>query len=220
MNWCGLLRLVFPGSAEGGRMMETEPLSMESFTSIGEPACKVPEQTKSKRTLPAAIVPPESPDSSSEGLRSSPRKAAVLQAEGDGGAVTSATVLFVSDDDYLRSTMRSYLEHVGFQVRSCADAARIPELFFDTPEAGSQVDLLLIDVHTLGLTGLRLAAELTCFQPELPVVVIAPPGMEESDLAGIARLEWKFLSKPVLLPKLLGIIRSTLENKEVQGIVQ
>jgi DNA-binding NtrC family response regulator len=137
----------------------------------------------------------------------------VSQLEGEAGAKAGATVLFVSDDDYLGSTMRVYLEHVGFLVRSCPDAARIPELFFRAQEAGPAVDLLLIDVHALGAAGLRLAAELACFELGLPVVIIGPPGMEERDLAGITRRGWKFLNKPVLLSRLLGIIRSALEPR-------
>lgn len=124
-----------------------------------------------------------------------------------GTASRLGTVLFVSDDDYFRSTMRAYLEHLDFVVRSCADAARVPELFF----RGPRVDLLLMDVHAMGATGLRLAAELTGFEPQLPVIVIAAPDLEKNALASIARRGWKFLSKPVLLPELLGLIYNALE---------
>lgn len=131
------------------------------------------------------------------------------------------TVLLVSDDNYFRSTMRAYLEHAGIPVRSCADAARVPELFFHGAgpgsSPGSSVDLLLIDVHAMGLTGLRLAAELTGFKPDLPVVVISAPDPQKAALARIARRGWKFLNKPVLLPELLGVIHSALETRRRAG---
>jgi FixJ family two-component response regulator len=192
--------------------MKTEPFSMESSLSIRVPVFKVSKQAKSKRALGSAVLPTGS-SAPSSGRPQSSRNALVSQAEGEAGAEAASTVLFVSDDDYLRSTMCVYLEQMGFLVRSCADAARIPDLFFRTQKTGSAVDLLLIDVHAMGVAGLRLAAELTRFEPELPVVIIAPPGTEECDLAGFTRRGWKFLNKPVLLSRLLGVIRSALEPR-------
>lgn len=203
-------------------MMKSDTFSLESSSSISVPMRKSREQAKLKQNNHSVFISKVSPVTSSGKLKPSPRKAEFSQAESEAGATEetpTATVLFVSDDDYLRSTMRAYLEHVGFLVRSCADAARVPELFFRAPGAGSAVDLLLIDVQALGATGLLLAAELTCFEPDLPVVVIAAPGMDERDLGGITRRGWKMLNKPVLLPQLLGVIRSSLEPSRPAGPV-
>lgn len=143
----------------------------------------------------------------------------IARRSGRETAAAPATVLFVSDDDYFRSTMLAYLEHVGYQVRSCADAARVPELFFHgsgNPSGSGasfcfDVDLLLIDVDALGAPGLRMAAELTSFDPDLPVIAIAAPhALQMNGLAGSVR-GWKYVSKPVLLPELLELIRAALE---------
>lgn len=214
-------------------MMKAEPFSVENSSSIRLPVYGIHEQANAKRNLNSGLLPASSPGSTGS-LQPCSRNAAVPRPECEVGTGTPVTVLFVSDDDYLRSTTRAYLEHSGFQMRSCSEAARVPDLFFRKREAGSAVDLLLMDVQAMGATGLRLAAELTCFKPELQVVVIAPPGTEEYDLGGITQRGWKFLNKPVYLPRLLGAIRSLLElrrpgvsassrqlrSEEVQGIMQ
>jgi DNA-binding NtrC family response regulator len=120
------------------------------------------------------------------------------------------TVLFVSGDEYLRTTMRAYMEHVGYQVRCCADAARVPEMFFH----GAGADLLLMDLHLLGATGLRLAAELTGFAPDLPVIAICAPAQDMRGFSGVTPQSWRFLRKPVVLPELLGLIRNALERRQ------
>lgn len=210
-------------------MVKTGSLSVECSSSIEEPAGKMRALAKPQRTVRGASAGHDSPSYAQKSLPTGRDSGEAAQPGRNSGA-EGATVLFVSDDDYFRSTMRAYLEHVGFKVRSSADAARIPELFFRQPGAGAAVDLLLIDVHALGSTGLRLAAELTCFVPDLPVVIITSPGMDEGELSGIVRQGWKFLNKPVLLPQLLGVILSALEPRPggtsgsfprpEQGIVQ
>ncbi len=124
------------------------------------------------------------------------------------------TVLFVSDDDFFRTTVRAYLEHVGLSVRSSADAARVPELFFRKPA----IDLLLVDVHAIGMTGLLLAAELTAFTPDLPVIIVAAPNGENSGaFEAISGQNWRFLRKPVLLPELLEAIHASLGKPDTSA---
>lgn len=189
-------------------MLKIGPPSLECSSSTGRPA--EPGRGQSKRSLRSAADRHGPPGYYANGAPASKQSAAAAHGQGSIEA-PPATVLFVSDDNYFRSTMRACLEHMGLTVRSSADAARIPELFFQQPGAGTAVDLLLIDVHALGQTGFLLAAELTSFAPDLPVVIITSPGMEEGQLAGIARQGWKLLNKPVLLPQLLGVIRRALQ---------
>ncbi len=180
-----------------------------------------PPEFKNQRDVIAVDVSPmRSPtQSSTQCIDSTAHSSSQQSAAVDENAVPLGTVLFVSDDDYFRSTMRAFLEHADFLVRSCADAARVPELFFGDPGPRScpepSVDLLLIDVHTMGATGLLLAVELTAFEPDLPVIVISPPDLEKSALAGIVGRGWKFLSKPVLLPELLELIHGLLAPRKL-----
>jgi len=192
--------------------MKTQRLSMGSSSSVREPADKKPQQKNNQqhRSEPPASLRPVL--SASNGGAS---KCARQPSSSNNGAGASTqphstpplgTVLFVSDDDYFRTTARAYLEHVGLSVRSCADAARVPELFFCKPA----IDLLLVDVHAIGSTGLLLAAELTAFSDDLPVIIISTPNGECATSAVISSQGWKFLNKPVLLPELLETIHAAL----------
>jgi DNA-binding response OmpR family regulator len=205
--------------------MKRESWSMNSSSSVREPAAKNRRQNK-QRLLPQqpGALPPGSKASNrslenpgeNRGLegfgidRRSCNEAADPSTENvNTGSLSQGTVLFVSDDDYFRTTARAYLEHVGLAVRSCADAARVPELFFRKPA----IDLLLVDVHAIGSTGLLLAAELTGFADDLPVIIISTTNGKNGTSAAISSHGWKFLSKPVLLPELLEAIHAALGRK-------
>lgn len=197
--------------------MKTQRLSMGSSSSVREPADKKPQQKNNQqhRSEPPASLRPalsasnggaskcgRQPSSSNNGVGVSTQPHSTPQHS----TQPLGTVLFVSDDDYFRTTARAYLEHVGLSVRSCADAARVPELFFCKPA----IDLLLVDVHAIGSTGLLLAAELTAFSDDLPVIIISTPNGECATSAVISSQGWKFLNKPVLLPELLETIHAAL----------
>jgi len=144
-------------------------------------------------------------------------------------SASSKSVLIVSADDYLRSTMRSFLEHVGLTALACIDVRRAAHIFF----GGSAVDLLLVDAHTLGADGVALAGQCSGGRPNLPVIVLSGPGPKPgSDAAGTLDAEpgfselgpfraWRMLRKPILLPVLLGIIRKALEpHKPPQAVIR
>lgn len=189
--------------------METQRLSMDPSSPVREPADKKRRQKNNQqhRSEPTASLRPVL-SAASGGMRPRSGKDAANDSTGDADASAPplGTVLFVSDDDYFRTTARAYLEHVGLSVRSCADAARVPDLFFCKPA----IDLLLVDVHAIGSTGLLLAAELTAFSDDLPVIVISTPNGECAASAVISSQGWKFLNKPVLLPELLETIHAAL----------
>lgn len=124
------------------------------------------------------------------------------------------TVLFLSDDDYFRSMMRAYLEHMGFRVLSCAKSRFTSEIFL----RGPRVNLLLIDMHALGTSAVLLASEITDADPSLPVIFICEPNCAQDTLDAIARRGWEFLTKPLLLPELLGLIRKALDQQPSSGL--
>jgi DNA-binding NtrC family response regulator len=191
--------------------MNTARLLLDSSSSVREITSKKYRQNK-QHLLPqqsASLNPVASTSHCGMDPRPGKDSADVTTEDACGGNASLGTVLFVSDDDYFRTTARAYLEHVGLSVRSCADAARVPELFFRKPA----IDLLLVDVHAIGSTALLLAAELTGFANDLPVIIISPPNGEDSALSAISIQGWKFVSKPVLLPELLEAIHAALGRK-------
>lgn len=149
-----------------------------------------------------------SPRRDPQPLPTSPSQDAQETTGTEEAALPRVTVLLVSDDQYFRTTMRAYLEHVGFRVRCGGDFKRAPELLL----RGVGVDLLLIDAHSTGAAGLGLAADLSTSAPDLPVIVICAPNTGTREVPRMSLRGWRFVSMPVALPELLGLIRNLLES--------
>jgi DNA-binding response OmpR family regulator len=123
-------------------------------------------------------------------------------------SLPSGMVLLVSYDELLRAILRAYLEHVGKRVRCCTDAARVSELFV----RGAGLDLLVVDVPLAGAPELRLAAELTAQFPDLRVIVLCADPATKTKIAAGCPEGWRLVSRPMVLPDLLGLIRGALEK--------
>lgn len=184
---------------------------MESSPSVREPAGKNrrPNRKQLSTKQRGSLCPASSTLNCSMEPRAGKETAVASIENADFDTPPLGTVLFVSNDDYFRATTRAFLQHVGLTVRSCDDAARVPELFFSKPA----IDLLLVNVHAIGTTGLLLTAELTAFANDLPVIIISAPDREGNTLEAISSQGWTLLSKPVLLPDLLEAIHTALGRK-------
>jgi CheY-like chemotaxis protein len=158
----------------------------------------------------------------------SPRQSARAQSRSDpsglpqdgleiGGDSAFETVLFVSNDDYFRSMMRAYLEHVGYNVLSCAEPGQaLPRLF-----QGAGISLALVDMDALGpAAAMLLAGQLTESRADLPVILITGPNAEPEILLQVEQKSWKCLNKPLLLPELLEIIHRALGPRQPGAPVQ
>jgi len=127
-----------------------------------------------------------------------------------GGDSALETVLFVSSDGYFRSMMRAYLEHVGYNVLSCAEPGQALPRFFRVAEIG----LVLIDMDALGAAAASLLADqLTESRADLPVILIVGPGASDDTLSQIEQRGWRFQIKPLLLPELLEMIHCALRPR-------
>jgi DNA-binding NarL/FixJ family response regulator len=117
-------------------------------------------------------------------------------------------ILIVSADSNLRSLMRSFLEHAGFNVASCADVSRGTRAFRTVPEP----ELLLVDLHLLGRPGFDLALSLSADRPGLLVVALYGADTDAEVAASARRQRWMLLIKPFLVTDLLTTICSALDS--------
>ena len=125
-----------------------------------------------------------------------------------GGFPAAATLtLLVSDDDYLRSLIRSFLEHAGFAVVSCGAVTRAAVVFRGEPAIG----LLILDAHEMDEPAIDPALDFTRQRAGLPVLVLLAPGGGAAKLDSIARRGWMFLGKPFLVSDLLGLVSRAFE---------
>lgn len=163
--------------------------------------------SNSNSTHGPAEVPPRHSYVQNDRLpsRSSPRKEDRIPA-----AAKSAypSILLIGCDGGLRSLLRAYLEHVGFQVIACADL----EAAFRVLAEGRSAQLLLIDSQMLAASSNALRESLAEQKPDLPVFVISGKRMTDGTLSQLKYRLWEPDSQPFRLPDLLGLIQTSLER--------
>jgi two-component system, cell cycle sensor histidine kinase and response regulator CckA len=116
------------------------------------------------------------------------------------------TVLLVEDHAAVRDLIRHALEHLGYRVVACADAADALALL----RGGTAVDLLLADLVMPRMTGLDLWDQVHTAWPGLKVLLMSGYAAE-AVLNGRLPAGVPFLSKPFTLAQLAASIRRALD---------
>ncbi len=124
----------------------------------------------------------------------------------------SRTILVVDDDSDIRSLIRTFLEHEGYNVHTCEDADRAVHIFRRSPG----IDLLITDFSMPERTGLDLAREIKSIRPALPVLIVSGIIMAAAELERMRIRNWNFLPKPFSLPQLLAEVHRILSSAPVQ----
>lgn len=107
----------------------------------------------------------------------------------------AATILFVDDEEVLRTVTVQTLTRRGYVVHSAKDATEALELFEDVPS----IDVVVTDMSMPGMSGAELIGRLRERRPDLPVVLCS--GYVEA--AGLSAAEVSFyLAKPFTFDEL------------------
>jgi len=128
------------------------------------------------------------------------------------GPPVSRTILVVDDDSDIRSLIRTFLEHEGYNVHTCEDADRAVHIFRRSPG----IDLLITDFSMPERTGMDLAREIKSIRPTLPVLIVSGMIMAAAELERMRIRNWNFLPKPFSLPQLLAEVHRILSSTPVQ----
>jgi DNA-binding NtrC family response regulator len=131
------------------------------------------------------------------------------------------TILLVDDDPDVRKSVGEMLTRSGYGVLSAEDGfAALAAL----REHGG-VDLVIADHRMPGMDGLALAGRIKESSPDMPVVIMTGYGDLESYLCATSLGVVRYVSKPVGLRKLLGIVRDAVAEglcgrtlKQVQAV--
>lgn len=123
-------------------------------------------------------------------------------------ACGNPSIMIVGCDNGLRSLLRAYLQHVGFEVIGCGDL----EAAFRALVNGRSVNLLLVDSQMLEASSPVIRESFADKYPDLALFVISGRRMSDGTLREIKYRKWEPDSKPFLLPELLGRIQASLEN--------
>lgn len=129
-----------------------------------------------------------------------------VEAESDA-ALDQRTVLVVDDDVTVRVLLDRMLSSLGFQVvlASCAkDAVR-------SVEAGTEPELVILDLLLDGTTAQELVADLRASCPDLCVLYMSGFSADIAEQRGLRSPGSPFLQKPFLLDELATQLRAALE---------
>lgn len=137
-----------------------------------------------------------------EGEQAAPQR----DAQGADTVAAGARVLFVDDEEVLRTVTKQALAQRGFVVHSAEDGSAALRRFDADPSA---IDVVVTDMSMPGLDGAELIRRLRERRPGLPAILCS--GYVET--AGLAATEVSaYLAKPYTIDELVARIRDALEG--------
>jgi len=96
------------------------------------------------------------------------QRSALADSPAGPGRFTGHTVLVVDDEPSVRSVLAKRLKISGFDVRTATTGEAALSLL---EEAGTKVDLVILDITMPGLSGIETHARLRASHPNLPVLL-------------------------------------------------
>ncbi len=122
----------------------------------------------------------------------------------------TATILIADDDQASTQLFSEALEEEGYAVRRAHSGAEAISLLKEIAP-----DLLIVDVRMPGISGLEVARIAHRDYPSMPVVVMTAFGSMDTAIEAIQEGAFDFISKPMNLAELKGIIARGLEQREL-----
>ena len=123
----------------------------------------------------------------------------------------SAHILIVDDERGLGQLIRRHMESLGHRVETCSRAEQALA-WLD----GRQTDLMLVDVHMPGMSGLELVQRLRREARLPPTIVMSAYGAIDLALSAVQAGALDFLSKPFRLPELQLKVEVALERARME----
>jgi len=119
------------------------------------------------------------------------------------------TILLVEDDSSLRSAVRLFLEHSGYQVLDADNG--VDALFIGSKHPGP-IHLLFTDVEMSPMSGPELAEQLLLNRPHTQVLFMSGNHTEDRMVEGLCLFNAKFLEKPFNPRGLGAAVREVLSS--------
>jgi two-component system response regulator HydG len=119
------------------------------------------------------------------------------------------SILLVDDDREFCKAFRRGLEGIGYTVTAVHDGLEALEAL-----SQSDFDLIISDLRMPNLDGMELMRELIKRELDVPVVFLTAFGEVESYMDLMNMGAHDYLSKPVKLQTIRGVIERVLEKRE------
>ena len=120
------------------------------------------------------------------------------------------SILLVEDDDSLRNSLTTVLEHHGFRVHACAHAEQAYLLLSDT-----YFDCILTDLRLPGDDGIALLREVRNLSISTPLIIMTAYGSIDMAVRAIKGGANDFITKPFLPDELCAQIRQVIAHRRI-----
>ncbi len=124
----------------------------------------------------------------------------------------AATILIADDDEASGQLFSEVLEQEGYAVHRAQSGAETISLLQEIAP-----DLLIVDVRMPGISGLEVARIAHRDYPSMPVIVMTAFGSMDTAIEAIQEGAFDFISKPMNLAELKGIIARALEQRQLRN---
>lgn len=119
--------------------------------------------------------------------------------------MTKKRILLVDDEPVVLAVSAKMLEHLGYDVETCAEGTEALMRFQERP---SRMDLVMMDLWMPGVRGDELARRFLEIRPDLPILLCSGDRCHPEDLdAGRSGVHC-VLSKPIRLQELDRALQS------------
>lgn len=119
----------------------------------------------------------------------------------------SQHIVIVDDEPEIRTMLKEYLSHAGFEVSTAGGGERLREIVEE-----QDVDLILLDVNMPGEDGLTLARYLKSERAEIAIIMLTAAGDVLDRVVGLEMGADDYIAKPVDLRELQARIRAVLRR--------
>jgi len=133
-------------------------------------------------------------------------------AEGDSPFVqTPGAVLFIEDEDVLRSVVAKILRRRNFEVIEAGDGRSAIEILESDPD---RVEVILLDVTLPGISGRELFDELCRIRPGVKVILSTAYAQETAMRGFEGRDVWGFIRKPYRTDELVKLLQRVSQESK------
>lgn len=129
-------------------------------------------------------------------------------------------VLSVDDDPVNQMVVNAMLKNKGFDVSTAADGERALEMVENQLNSGSPPDAILMDVMMPGLSGFDVVRSIRSSHPDwnVPILLVSASGQRQKVQEGLEAGADAYLTKPLRIEELDGIIRSHVTDAQARKI--
>jgi len=123
----------------------------------------------------------------------------------------TARILLVDDEEAVLEVMSMILTQSGHRIQAVNSPRKALELFEQSPDG---IDVVVTDLTMPEMTGVRLAAEIYSYRPELPVILMTG---YEKDIDNARQKEKnniiRLLKKPIRFNTIISAINEAIDRK-------